>query len=69
VLLGEHAKRIQTAWLLPLSQVPAVAAVRTKKYVMRANRNPASADKYSQFRCDNSNEIVDRLSRMFHTLQ
>lgn len=68
VLLGERATRIETAWLLPLSQVPAVAAVRTKKYVIRANRNPASTDRCSQFRCDNSNEVVDRLSRKFNTL-
>jgi hypothetical protein len=69
VLLGEHATRIETAWPLPLSRVPAVAAVRTKKYVIRANRNPASTDRYSQFRCDKPSGIVNRLSQILNTLE
>lgn len=65
VLLGEQATRIEAAWLLPLSQVPKVAAARREKYVIRANRMATSTDKYSEFRCNSSSEIAARLVRMF----
>jgi len=61
VLLDESLRKTERAWLIHLSDLPAIASNRKDKYVIRANRQATSKDKYKQFQCKDIAEVYQRL--------
>lgn len=65
VLLSKNLLKTERAWLLPLSEVPIIASERESKYVIRANKQISSNDKYKQFQCKDIEEVADSLINIF----
>jgi hypothetical protein len=65
VLLDQGATHIESSWLLPLTELHRVGAERRDKYVIRASRSPTSRDRYHEFFCASTSDIVQRLTRLF----
>lgn len=64
-LLAEDASRVERAWLIPMQQLPSVAAKRTAKYVVRASKSLTSTDRYSAYRCKDAAHLVARVLALF----
>lgn len=61
VLLNENLRATERAWLLPLQALPTLTSDRTSKYVIRANKQLSTADKYKAFQCASISEVASRL--------
>jgi len=61
VLLDESLRKTERAWLMNLTDLPTIASNRKDKYVIRANRQVSSKDKYKQFQCKDIVEVSQRL--------
>lgn len=61
VLLSEDLRTTERAWLLPLEDLPSLTSDRTTKYVIRANKQISTNDKYKQFQCESIGEVSERL--------
>lgn len=51
VLLDETALRIECAWVIPMSELLACAAARATKFVIRASKASATADRFRKYQC------------------
>jgi len=65
VLLHEKLRTTERAWLLSFSQVPGVASDGKGKYVIRANKQTSSNDKYKPYQCESICEVAKRLIKYF----
>jgi hypothetical protein len=65
VLLDASLRKTDRAWLINLTSLPAIAANRKNKYVIRASRQMTSKDKYRQFQCKDIAEVSQRLVEYF----
>ena len=65
VLLGQQATIIDTAWLIPLAKLEAIARKQGTKYVIRAKRSATSSDKFHPYFCESIQSLVDRLTKLF----
>ena len=61
VLLDESLRKTERAWLMKLTALPLITSNRNDKYVIRANRQISSKDKYQQFQCSDMAEVSRRL--------
>lgn len=64
VLLSGDASGIERAWLVPMRELPEIAARRAKKYVVRASKSLSSNDRFSPYRCTDASELTARLIRL-----
>jgi hypothetical protein len=65
VLLSAPLSTIERAWLIPMKQLPSVARKGSTKYVVRANRNSDSKDRFTPFRCASATELTKRIVALF----
>ena len=65
VLLSPDLRSTERAWLFPLQDLPRLASVKESKYIIRANRQLSSNDKYESFRCTNIADISKLLIENF----
>lgn len=65
VLLSDDLRSTERAWLLPLEELALLTSERNKKYVIRANKQLSTNDKYKQFQCASINEVASRLILYF----
>ena len=61
VLLSQDMRSTERAWIIPISKLKDLASNRKSKYVIRANKQLSSADKYKFFQCENIAEVADRV--------
>jgi len=61
VLLASSMRATERAWLLPLTDLPDIAPDKGNKYVIRANRQLTSNDKYKTYQCESIGEVAKRL--------
>jgi hypothetical protein len=61
VLLSENMRKTERAWLLPLSDLPNIASARESKYVIRANMQIATNDKYKKYQCKSTKEVAKEI--------
>ena len=61
VLLAGTMRATERAWLLPLTDLPDIATDKGNKYVIRANRELTSNDKYKPYQCESIGEVAKRL--------
>ena len=61
VLLDSALRKTERAWLVPLKFLPKVASNRDSKYVIRANRDTKSNDKYKRFQCASMSDVCNRI--------
>jgi len=64
VLLSDSLRKTERAWLIPLSEMPNIATERETKYVIRANKQISSKDRYKQFQCKDMHEVVESLIKI-----
>lgn len=64
VLLREDLRSTERAWLIPYSDVMQLSSDRSEKYVIRANKQLTSNDKYKQFQCKSMKEVSDRIMKL-----
>jgi hypothetical protein len=65
VLLDASLKKTDRAWLLDLTSLDGIATSRNNKFVIRANRQVSSEDKYKKFQCKDMAEVYGRLRKYF----
>jgi hypothetical protein len=65
VLLDGSLRSTERAWLLPISLLPEIAADRKTKYVIRANKQLDTKDKYKPYQCESIREVAKRLVDAF----
>ncbi len=65
VLLNKDLRSTERAWLLPLAELSDLAAVKEKKYVIRANKQLTTNDKYKRFQCESIKAVANRLISHF----
>jgi hypothetical protein len=67
VLLDQNLNNIERAWFIPIKDIRGVMNKRTKhsKYVMRANKNLSSRDKFSLYQCENMSKVYQRILKVF----
>ncbi|MGL1103433.1 hypothetical protein ACSTLM_04490 [Vibrio parahaemolyticus] len=61
VLLSKDLLSSERAWLLPLEQLALLTAEKKKKFVIRANKQLGTKDKYSSFQCESMKQVAERL--------
>jgi hypothetical protein len=64
VLLNINLLSTERAWLIPFSKIHEVASEKSTKYVIRANKQLNTNDKYKQFQCENVEEVATRLMKL-----
>ena len=64
VLLTEDASQIERSWVIPMRELPIHARARSTKYVVRASKSIGSADRFSRFRCKDSQVLVERVLQL-----
>ena len=64
VLLTANMRGIERAWIIPADSLPEIARDGDTTYVLRPSKDPASTDRYTQFRCKNTSDMVARLIHM-----
>jgi hypothetical protein len=64
VLLNKNLASTERAWLIPLSKIHEVASNKATKYVIRANKQLNTNDKYKRFQCENVEEVAKRLIKI-----
>lgn len=62
VLLDREAVTIWRAWLIPTGEIEGVAKRRTGNLVITPNPSPASADRYTPWRCRGMREVAERIA-------
>ena len=68
VLLTEDLRATERAWLLPLAHLPKLTTEKPTKYVIRANKQLTTNDKYKSFQCESMKGVANRLISHFeHT--
>ena len=65
VLLDGTMRATERAWLLPHTDLPDTATDKGNKYVIRANRQLSSNDKYKSYQCASIGEVAKRLIALF----
>ncbi len=65
VLLDESLRITERAWLIPLRVVPRIAADRKDKYVIRANKQAKTNDKFKKYQCANMAAVTKKLFEYF----
>jgi len=65
VLLDENLRSTERAWLLPLSILPDIAADINNKYVIRANKQLNTRDKFKKYQCESIKEVANQLIALF----
>jgi hypothetical protein len=65
VLLGESLRTTERAWLIPLRDVPHIASERKDKYVIRANKQATTNDKFKKYQCKNMAAVTAKLYEYF----
>ena len=61
VLLSPDLRSTERAWLMPLAELESITASREKKYVIRANKQLSTNDRYKPYQCENIAEVGKRL--------
>ncbi len=64
ILLDNSLRHTERAWFLPLAALPEFASNRDTKYVIRANRNITTRDKYKPFQCKDVKEVCKRMTKV-----
>ncbi|MCP4552155.1 MAG: DUF4365 domain-containing protein [Bacteroidetes bacterium] len=65
VLLSHDLRSTERAWLLPLSELASITNTKEKKYVIRANKQLSTNDRYKKYQCANIAEVGQRLIAEF----
>ncbi len=65
LLLDTSMRETARAWLMPLGELASITSERKEKYVIRANRDRTSTDKYRRFQCSDMGEVSKRLIEYF----
>jgi len=61
VLLDQNLLATERAWLIPLSKLPTIATVKNSKYVIRANKQITTKDKYKKYQFENIGGVAKEL--------
>lgn len=61
-LFNKSMTDFAVTWLIPLLELPEIAADRGSKYVIRPSNAVNSQDRFVKFRCLTSKELVDRIA-------
>ena len=61
VLLRPDLKGVERAWLLPLHELEQLSNVKKDKYVIRANKQLSTNDRFKEFQCKDVSEVSQRL--------
>jgi hypothetical protein len=65
ILLSEDLRTTERAWLLPLEDLSSLTSERSNKYLIRANKQLSTNDKYKRFQCASVHEVASRLVSYF----
>ena len=65
ILLDEHLRKTERAWLLPIAMLPTIASDRSTKFVIRANKLLSTKDKYKPFQCKTIKDVAQKLIESF----
>ena len=61
VLLDRNLRNTERAWLIPFKDVSSVDSERTEKYVICANKQTNTNDKYKSYHCISMKEVGERI--------
>ena len=64
VLTSDNGHRLGCAWVIPMSALAAVARGATLKYVIRASKAPGSQDRFTQYRCQTTSQLHERVAEL-----
>ncbi|GBE17339.1 hypothetical protein BMS3Abin15_01181 [bacterium BMS3Abin15] len=65
VLLKQNMKTAERAWLFPLDQLHKIASKGKDKYIIRANKQLSTKDKFKNYQCESIKEVAKRLIKYF----
>jgi hypothetical protein len=65
ILLNENMTSIESAWLIPSSDLVTIARSNESKFIIRASKSSESKDKYSQFRHASAKTFAKALIKRF----
>ncbi|WCE31682.1 hypothetical protein [Vibrio sp. SCSIO 43137] len=65
ILLSQDLRSTERAWLLPLSELSSITNTKAKKYVIRANKQLSTSDRYKKYQCTSIAEVGQRLIAEF----
>jgi len=65
VLLSEDLRSTERAWLLPLEEIQNITSERESKFVIRANKQIGTNDKYKKYQCEDMSVVVERMIDIF----
>lgn len=60
-LISPDFTNFEALWLVPMERLPEVAGNISGKWVVRANKNQATADRYSAYRCPSVTELAGKI--------
>ncbi|EJA3099286.1 TPA: DUF4365 domain-containing protein [Vibrio parahaemolyticus] len=64
VLLNQDLRSSERTWLMPMEQLASLSAEKEQKFVIRANKQLGTKDKYSSFQCESMKQVVERLIQL-----
>jgi hypothetical protein len=66
ILLSKDIRSIERAWFIPIKDISTLLNIRKKqsKYIMRANKNLTTKDKFSKYQCENMIEVTKRIEKI-----
>ena len=60
-LISPDFSNFEALWLVPMERLPEVAGNISGNWVVRANKNQATADRYSAYRCPSVSELASKI--------
>lgn len=66
VLLDQELRSTERAWLIPFSKLPKISTVKNSKYVIRANKQISTKDKYKKYQFENIERVAKELIEQFN---
>ena len=61
VLMNRYLDGIERAWLVPMMDVKRFARHHSRKYILRPSRQVKAKDKWTNYRCRDARDTVDRI--------
>lgn len=67
ILLSKSLRTIERAWFIPMKDIPGLLNIQKKqsKYIMRANKNLSTKDKFCKYQCKDVLEVTQRIKEIF----
>lgn len=62
ILMNLRNGEVERAWLIPSAELPEIASQKADKLTITPNPSPSSQDRYTPYRCQSLQEVVERLA-------